>query len=306
MKKLNITWDGVPDSTGFLFSFAKSLACAVKNSPWSEYTEDIVASSGFAFRMWMAADFCLSATSIWEFRKQHTWTASGGFDCAYTERLWGEDAVEEERRLAAIAQIKRSIDNGIPAISWDIGVPEWGLIIGYDDETATFATLSITGEGEMPYALLGKRELPIMSVLTITGKTDKPQDDIMRDTMKLAFSHLRGEEWCENNASGLNAYPALIKHFECEFVPDAAWQMEYFLGTYGALKEYAWKYFSKYGQAALSGIYAAVFKDWSEAFRLKTQDDITSAEVRGKIAALLKDAWKKETEAAALMEKLIK
>jgi hypothetical protein len=302
MIKLNITWDGIPDSTGYLFSFAKSLACAVKNSPWAEYAEDIIASSGFAFRMWVAADLCPSATSIWEFRKQRSWTASGGFDCEYTERLWGEDAIEEERRLTAIAQIKRSIDNGIPAISWDIGVPEWGLNIGYDDETATFATLSITGEGEMPYALLGKRELPLLSVLTITGKTDKPQEDIVQDTMKLAVSHLCGEEWCENT-NGLEAYPALIKHFEGEFNPDSAWNMEYFLGTYGALKEYAWKFFHKYGQAELSDIYEAVFKDWSEAFRLKTQDDITNAEVRGKIVALLKDAQNKETEAVELMLK---
>ena len=33
MKKMNITWDGIYDSTGYLFSFAKALFCAVKNSP---------------------------------------------------------------------------------------------------------------------------------------------------------------------------------------------------------------------------------------------------------------------------------
>lgn len=36
MKKLNITWDGVFDSTGYMFSFAKALCCAVKHSPFSE------------------------------------------------------------------------------------------------------------------------------------------------------------------------------------------------------------------------------------------------------------------------------
>lgn len=64
MKKLNIFWEEIHDSTGYLFSFAKSLACAVKNSPWQEYAEDIVATSGFAFRMWVSADLCPSATSI--------------------------------------------------------------------------------------------------------------------------------------------------------------------------------------------------------------------------------------------------
>ena len=58
MKKLNITWDGVFDSTGYLFSFAKALCCAVKNSPFSERAEEIVASSGFAFRMWVSPDLC--------------------------------------------------------------------------------------------------------------------------------------------------------------------------------------------------------------------------------------------------------
>ena len=110
MKKLNITWDGIHDSTGYLFSLAKSLCCAVKNSPWAEYAEDIVATSGFAFRMWVAADLCPSSTSIWEFGKQPAWVTSGGLDCEYTERLWNEDAIEEKRRLAAIEQIKKSID----------------------------------------------------------------------------------------------------------------------------------------------------------------------------------------------------
>jgi hypothetical protein len=65
-------------------------------------------------------------------------------------------------------------------------VPEWGLITGYDDDRQMFATLAVNGEGEMAYNVLGKRELPIMSVLTITGASDKSKADILRDTMKLA------------------------------------------------------------------------------------------------------------------------
>lgn|GEM_PF-1351215 len=41
MPKLDVTWDGIHDSTGYLFSFTKSLACAVKHSPWADYAEDI-------------------------------------------------------------------------------------------------------------------------------------------------------------------------------------------------------------------------------------------------------------------------
>lgn len=303
MKKLNVTWDGVADPTGYLFSFAKALSCAVWHSPWPEYAEDIVVTSGFAFRLWVSSDLCPSATSMWEFKKQPAWAENGGFSCHYIERLWGEDDVEQERRSAAIDLIRASIERGVPAIAWDIGVPEWGLITGYDDAAQTFATLSITGAGEMPYDQLGKREIPILSVLTIAEKTDKLQEQILKDTIKLALSHYKGEEWCEN-ACGLAAYPALIRHFEGDFNSDVSWNMEYFLGTYGGLKYYAWKYFEKYGQSELAALYSEIYRAWQEAFHIKTGEDITKPEVRAKIAALLKTAQQKEEDAAAAMERL--
>lgn len=311
MKKLNITWESVHDSTGYLFSLAKSLSCAVKNSPWAEYAEDIIATSGFAFRMWVSADLCPSATSIWNFDGQKPWVENGGLTCEYVGRYWGQENIEEQKRLEAIANIKKSIDNGIPAISWDIGVPEWGLITGYDDETRMFSTLAINAAHAdptspaynpttMPYEKLGKRELPLLSVLTITGKSDKSQEAILYDTKKLAAFHLKGGEWCDN-AKGLEAYPALIRHFEDDFNPDASWNMEYFLGTFGALKYYAWKYFEKMRQTELAGIYKDVFSAWQEAFQIKTGRDVGQPEVRGKIAALLKSAHVNEIRAVEIM-----
>ncbi|MDE7309454.1 MAG: hypothetical protein K2N61_12490 [Lachnospiraceae bacterium] len=303
MKKLNITWEGVTDPTGYLFSFAKSLACAVKNSPYSELAEDIVATSGFAFRMWVSPDLCPSATSIWAFHEQKRWVENGGLTCNYIERLWDSDDIEEERRLSAIKLIKQSIDNGIAAIVWDIGVTEWGLIIGYDDETQKFSTLSITGASdEMDYALLGKRELPILNVLTITGKSEKSSENIITDTLKLAKSHLTGEEWCDN-AKGLEAYPALIRHFESDN-PELAlsWNMEYFLGNYTPLKWYAWKFFEKYQLSELAEYYKNVYEYWQKAFDLKKSTDLSAAENRISIAKLLKQAEEAEKSALVLMK----
>lgn len=315
MKRLNVNWSGVYDSTGYLFSFAKSLACAVKNSPWADDAEDVIATSGFAFRMWVTADLCPSATSVWEFDKQKPWVENSGLICSYMGRYWGQDDIEEEKRMKAISNIKKSIDNGIPVVSWDIGVPEWGLITGYDDETQMFSTLAIN-EGyadptsqpadgsQMPYTQLGKREVPILSVLTVKGKSDKSQESILTDTMKLAVSHLKGEEWCEN-AKGLDAYPALIRHFEESFNIELAWNQQYFLGTYAPLKYYAWKYFEKMKQTNLAAIYRDVYEKWQEAFNIKTSQDISRLEVRSKIAALLKSAHADEVKAVDMMSKSI-
>jgi hypothetical protein len=305
MKKLNITWDGVADPTGYLFSFAKSLANAVKHSPWHEYAEDIVATSGFAFRMWLAKDLCPSATSIWDWAMQKPWVESGGLTCDYVGRVWHENDVEEERRLAAIVNIKKSIDGGIPAVVWDIGVPEWGLITGYDDERQVFATLAVNhSEGEMSYDTLGKREIPILSVLTVTGASDKPQAEILKDTMKLAAGHLKGEEWCDNT-QGLAVYPALIEWFGTELDPDNSWTTEYNLGTYAALKCYAWKYFEKVGQGELAELYKSVHEAWLQAFEIKTKESIGQPHVRERIAAQLASAWENEKKVMEVMEKFI-
>ena len=305
-KQLDITWEGIQDSTGYLFSFAKSLACAGKNSPWPEYAEDIVAASGFAFRMWVSPDLCPSATSIWDFESQKPWVENGGLTCDYVGRYWEQEDIEEERRLEAIKIIKASIDRGIPAVSWDIGVPEWGLITGYDDDRQVLYTLAITMERpEMPYNVLGKRELPILSVLTVTGCTGKSKEDILQDTMKLAVSHLKGEEWCDN-AKGLDAYPALIRIFKENPDIAASWNAEYFLGTYGALKEYACKYFEKYNMPELSRLYRDVYNSWMEAFVIKRNEDATQPEVRARIASLLESAYEKEVKAVEIMESINK
>jgi len=297
IKKLNITWDGVFDSTGYLFSFAKALCCAVKNSPFPEMAEDIVAASGFAFRMWVSPDLCPSATSIWQFDLQKSGVENGGIHCRYIERLWGQEDIEEKRRLEAADMIRQSIDNGIPAISWDIGVCEWGLITGYDDEAERFAVLPITGqESGMDYAQLGKRELPILNVLTVVGKGQKTWEDILESTLKTALNHLQGKEWCEN-ASGLEAYPALIKHLEgADTRLSSSWNLEYFLGTYAPLKWYAWKFFERHGLQELAALYQSVYENWQKAFEMKKSLDLSVQENRRAAAELLKqaEAWERK------------
>lgn len=299
MKKLDITWNETFDSTGYLFSFAKALSCAVKNSPYSDLAEDIVASSGFAFRMWIAADLCPSETSIWDFGRQPEWIQNGGLAVTHINCCWQPENVLNDGRNEALPKIKASIDRGIPVVAWDIGVPEWGLITGYDDETQKFATLCINGAAdEMDYSRLGNREMPMLNVVILTGRTDKTQADIVADTKARAKTHLSGGEPCEN-AQGLAAYECLIEILEREDPALAAsWNLEYALGTFGALKWYAWKFFEKYGETELAGLYKTVYESWQQTFELKKTTDMSSAENRNAASELLKKA--RECENAAL------
>lgn len=294
--KVTVNFEGTTDTTGYLFSLAKCLSAALRCSAYSNYADDIIASSGFAFRMWVAPDLCPSATSIWEFKQQKPWVESGGLLCDYEERLWDQEAIEEERRLHAIEIIKKSIDNGIAAVAWDISGCEWGIINGYDDNTHTLSTLKINGqEDTIPYEKLGKLELPILSVLTVTGKTDKSPEQILADTKKIAASHLRGDEWCDN-PHGLAAYDTLTECIKDKYTSDISWNLEYYLGTFAALKWYAWKFFEKYGDTELAEIYKTVYEAWQKAFDIKVSQDASDMAVREAIIASLEAAKAAESK----------
>lgn len=297
MKRLLVTFEATVDSTGYLFSLAKCLSAAMRCSAYTEKADDIIASSGFAFRMWVdAKELCPSATSIWDFKQQKPWVENGGLTCAYVERLWHEEALEESRRMSAIGLIRQSINNGFAPIVWDVSGCEWGLITGYDEQNSRLLTLKISGEeGSLPYERLGKLDVPILSVLTVTDRTEKTDAQIVADTKKLAASHLKGEEWCEN-ACGLAAYDALIKFVSEKLSADNGWNLEYMLGTYAALKWYVWRFFEKYGEMKLASLYQTVHECWQEAFERRQGDP-------KHLIDLLQNAKEAESRALDLMSK---
>lgn len=295
MKKLNVTFDGMTDSTGYLFSFAKCLMASLRCSPYADKAEDVIAASGFAFRMWVdGKELCPSAASIWNFKQQKPWVENGGLICRYVERLWHEDALEAERRREAIEMIRQSIDVGFAPIAWDVSGGEWGIITGYDDEHQRLLTLKIDGNDcELPYERLGKGEIPILSVLTVCGRTAKPEAQLVTDTKKLAAAHLRGEEWCEN-AQGITVYDALIAFVREKWTEDSAWNLEYMLGTYAALKWYAWQFFAKYGEEELAKLYGSIYEAWQQAFESRDRE---------RILQLLQHAKMTENRALQIMER---
>lgn len=303
MTKLNVSFNGITDTTGYLFSLAKCFAAALKHSRYEAYAEDIIAASGFAFRMWVNPQLCLSAISIWELRQQKPWFENSGLICNYVERLWGEDAIVEERRLAtAIELIRTSVNDGIAAVAWDLSGYQWGIITGYDDENRRFFTLKIDGsEDSIPYESLGKLEIPMLSVLTVTGAVGKSPEAILNDTKKLALSHLNGEEWSEDNAKGLAAYDVLITFIKEKLSVDITGNLEYYLGTYAALKWYAWKFFEKYQEIELARLYTTVYEAWKKAFDTAQSQDITEPAVKAQIAELLSAAQCSEQKALSLL-----
>lgn len=161
--------------------------------------------------------------------------------------------------------------------------------------------LKIDGNEEcVPYEKLGRIAILILSILTVTEENVKDHRQLVADTKKIALSHLRGEEWCEN-VSGIAAYDALIGFICDKLNSDTAWNLEYYLGTYAALKRYAWKFFEKYGEQSLTTIYREVYEAWQFAFECKCSCDVKEGCIKEKLIGYLETAKTAERQAIEML-----
>ena len=121
-------------SRGSYFSYLAAVAGALQAHGEEVDPVWLMGASGWAFRIIVEKTLCPSAMSIFDWASLLPEAVrNAGWDCTQISRLWHEDAWREQRRAEAQAAIIASIDAGTPAIVWDLLLPEWGLITGYDD-----------------------------------------------------------------------------------------------------------------------------------------------------------------------------
>ncbi|WP_231571612.1 hypothetical protein [Gordoniibacillus kamchatkensis] len=60
--------------------------------------------------------------------------------------------IAPEKLERTISLVQQSLDRGVPAIAWDLFIPEFGLIYGYDDEKQLFHGKDVSKDGTLSYA----------------------------------------------------------------------------------------------------------------------------------------------------------
>lgn len=75
-------------------------------------------------------------------------------------------ALQEELPIA-LDLIHRSIDRGIPVLSWDLFIPEFGMIYGYDDDQRVLHVKECMQDDKLPYDHLGRGTLEDLFVLAL-------------------------------------------------------------------------------------------------------------------------------------------
>ena len=89
----------------------------------------------------------------------------------------------------AIAKVQRSIDRGVPAVAWDLFIPEFGVIFGYDDEKQEFHAKDVSKEGTLPYHKLGRGEIGELFVLTVDEWFEVDKRTALAGALQIIIDH---------------------------------------------------------------------------------------------------------------------
>lgn len=99
-----------------------------------------------------------------------------------------------EKVEKVLALIQQSIDKGYPAMCFDLFIPEFGLIYGYDDVKQVFHAKDVSQEGTISYTdFVEKRNM--LWVSTISESLPHSKYEILRMALDMIVDHTRGREW---------------------------------------------------------------------------------------------------------------
>lgn len=111
------------------------------------------------------------------------------------------------RLVRALSLIRYSIHRGIPAVVWDLNIPEFGLIYGYDDAARTLYGTDFIKSGTIIYDHVGRGVN--QEVFVLAAESDGMIREMnLRAALTDVLAHYRGEDpyTLSNTVSGLAAY----------------------------------------------------------------------------------------------------
>jgi predicted DNA-binding protein YlxM (UPF0122 family) len=115
----------------------------------------------------------------------------------------------------ALELIHRSIDRGYPVLSWDLFIPEFGLIYGYDDEQKQLYAADNCGHDQtIAYEDLGRGLVEDLFVLSLGVAIQTDQRTMLKQAIQAALHNYHNQEACPVSVSGLAAYPAWQAAFQ--------------------------------------------------------------------------------------------
>ncbi|QGQ99056.1 hypothetical protein EHS13_31355 [Paenibacillus psychroresistens] len=200
-------------------SAAQAMWAAVKLAGKAELElYEVMGLTGHAFRININpenVDIAGPTAYPWE-----TFFAKGlkniGFNTAYV-RTADFTPPTPDQLTRALKLVQKSIDRGVPAISWDLFVPEFGVLYGYNDEKQELQGKDPNEDGTLLYEKLGRGQIHELFVMILEEEIQTTALSLIRGALEIAIDHAHRREHSNETPpfqNGLAGYDGWIEAFE--------------------------------------------------------------------------------------------
>ena len=146
-------------------------------------------ATGHAFIINMHEDVCPSGPTAWNTEMLFKLGTNIGYNIEGVFGLKSDsDFVAKQER--AWINTRQAIDQGLPCYGWELDIPEFYVIYGYDDEGYYFSGPGCSsGEGPKKWKELGNTRIGVLEVYTV--RRGKAADDIktIKEALQFVLEH---------------------------------------------------------------------------------------------------------------------
>lgn len=196
-------------------------------------------ATGHAFVLNVCGDMCPSGPTDWDTKM----FLKLGRNVGYT--LEGVSGWKGNRDLTQLQQrawdhVKNAIDQGLPCYGWELDMPEYYIIFGYDDTGYTISGPGCDdGRGPVDWCKLGTSEIGVVEVLSVRPSKSPNDRKVVRDALSYGLEHAQHpEKYTDPRCfGGLKGYDAWIRSVERGTA--AAFGLAYNTAVWAECRKYA-------------------------------------------------------------------
>ena len=168
--------------------------------------------SGHAFALNIHETLCPSGPTAWAAEKCDQLAADAGLKVESLSAFKLDKDVAD-RRKEIWDRTRAAIDAGKPCFGWELDIPEWYVITGYDAD-GRYRFAGPTGSGSLHYSKLGDTGIGVACVAIVSA--GEPADDrrAVREALQFALAHGASRDSRAKYRTGLGGYDAWIKFLQ--------------------------------------------------------------------------------------------
>ena len=178
-------------------------------------------ATGHAFVLNICGNLCPSGPTNWDTRMFRQLGKNIGYDLEGVSGWKGKQDLAQ-LQIQAWEHVKNALDQEIPCYGWELLIPEFYVIYGYDDTGYYISGPDCDeGIGPVPWQKLGTSKIGVVEVSSV--RITQPPDDrkVVKEALAYAIEHgLEPDKYTEHHCfGGLKGYDVWIRSVEKGLAP---------------------------------------------------------------------------------------